>query len=361
MHLLPRLLLGAFAVLAPLAAAPMFTVVDLGSLDGPGGFSLATAVNSFGQVTGLSSVNGEVHAFFWDGTQMNDLGHLGGGMSFGWGLNNLGRVAGDSNDANGNTLAFVWNGSTMQSIGTLGGSYSSAIGINDSGHATGESDLSDDVDTETHAFYWNGATMQDLGTLGGTFSHGHAINNAGWVTGWSEIACGCVRAFIWDGTQMVDLGTLTGGDESFGLAINDLGHVAGYATDVNFDEHAFYWDGTTMHDLGALDGYASKAFGINNAGQIVGSIDGSRGFYWDGNAMWDLNDLLGPDSTTYILDAQSINSSGQIAATAMIDGVPHAVLLTPTSEVPEPGTWALMLSATAVLVYRRRDQSAPNR
>jgi probable HAF family extracellular repeat protein len=364
-----KLLLAGFLSIATLIAAPMFTVTDLGSLAGPDGFSVAAAVNNLGQVTGFSAVGAEMHAFFWDGAQMVDLGTLGGALSFGYGLNNLGHVTGDSDALNGDILAYIWDGTSMQSIGTLGGVYSSGVGINDSGHATGESDLGDTIDSgtgdtipgETHAYLWNGTTMQDLGTLGGSYSHGHAINAGGWVTGWSEIACGCSRAFIWDGTQMIDLGTLTGGDESYGYAINDAGHVAGYATDSNFDEHAFYWDGTTMHDLGALDGFESRAFGINNAGQIVGSIDGGRGFYWDGTAMWDLNNLLANQPGWYIFDAQSINESGQIAATgiyidpnAVSSGAPHALLLTPASEVPEPGTWGMMLGGAAVLAFLKR-------
>jgi probable HAF family extracellular repeat protein len=75
---------------------------------------------------------------------------------------------------------------------------------------------------------------------------------------------------------MTDLGTLTGPlFTSWGLSINDSGVVVGYS-DYQDTYHAFVYSGGKMKDLNKLIAAGSgwvleQAFGINNAGQIVGT------------------------------------------------------------------------------------------
>src|SRR5438093_6571617 len=81
--------------LAPLAGAQIYTVTNLGTLGGT--YSVATGINDFGRVVGVSSTTGDVdrHAFLRTKTGgMQDLGTLGGGNSFGFGINNFGQVVG---------------------------------------------------------------------------------------------------------------------------------------------------------------------------------------------------------------------------------------------------------------------------
>jgi probable HAF family extracellular repeat protein len=65
--------------------------------------------------------------------------------------------------------------------------------------------------------------------------------------------------------------------ESFGMAINDWGQVVGYSFTTSDDtiEHAFLFSGVVMYDLDnsipADSGWDLEvAYGINDAGQIVG-------------------------------------------------------------------------------------------
>ena len=122
-------------------------MVDLGELPGGGDHSRATAINSLGQVVGESDTATGLRGFLWTPTTPNgssgsmiNLGDLPGGtdLSQATAINSSGQVAGVSNAATGQR-AFLWtpntlNGMTgsMIDLGDLpGGSNSSrATGIN---------------------------------------------------------------------------------------------------------------------------------------------------------------------------------------------------------------------------------------
>src|SRR5690348_8729868 len=67
------------------------------------------------------------------------LGHLGGGHTRAYGLNDSGQVVGCSDTALLNSHAFLWQSGAMTDLGTLGGSNSVAYGINNSGYVVGAS------------------------------------------------------------------------------------------------------------------------------------------------------------------------------------------------------------------------------
>lgn len=77
--------------------------------------------------------------------------------------------------------------------------------------------------------------------------------------------------------RLTDLGTLGGtGTWSRAYAINDAGQVVGQSFNAQYtgpfeQNHAFRWDpGAGMTDLGTLGGANSSATGINNSGTVVG-------------------------------------------------------------------------------------------
>jgi probable HAF family extracellular repeat protein len=127
----------------------------------PGGiFSIANAINNFGEVIGYSSVNPSisdcVHGMHWTSkTGMQDLGTLGGSCSYAEGINDLGQIVGASNttDHGGNT-AFIWTKDRgMQDLNTLipansGWVLFTATSINLRGQITGVGT----IDNESHAF-----------------------------------------------------------------------------------------------------------------------------------------------------------------------------------------------------------------
>jgi probable HAF family extracellular repeat protein len=188
--------------------------------------------------------------------------------------------------------------------------------------------------------------MQDLGNFGGTNSYAWGINNVGQVVG--NVNDGGL-AFVWDSTNgMQDLGTLGGGRGA--EAINNIGQVVGYSYTSGLNVHAFLWDSTNgMQDLGTISGYGSVASGINDFGQVVGSLTTSgeepqHSFVWDStNGMRDLNDLIDSNSGWTLNSAKAINNKGQIVGYGNLNGQQRAFLLTPIAEtnpksVPEPGS-----------------------
>ena len=275
--------------------------------------SIATAINARGQIVGQSQTSSETgHAFFWQSGTMTDIGTLGGSWSYADGISDAGHVVGTSQTASGDEHAFIWQNGTMRDLGTLDqrcsnsqaravntaglvvgqadggptclsrpvvwrngravelgwlaggdGRMGSAYGINDEGQIVGSSSGSRGYD---HAFLWEDGIMHDLGTLGGRTSVAHGINEQGQVVGVSQVPSGRRHAFLWSNGTMRDLGTLTRDEapESFAQAINDKGEVVGYD-----GGRAFIWQHGTMTDLNTA--LSSLAFGINNAGQVVGT------------------------------------------------------------------------------------------
>jgi probable HAF family extracellular repeat protein len=337
-------LLSAALLIMPIggiyAAAPTYNLVDLGTLGGDG--SNAFAIASNGAVVGMSLVASETaiersHGFLWlPPNRMTDIGTLGGVKSQAEAVNGLGQVTGWSLTSDHHKHAFLWSndGSPPTDLGTLGGDVSLGFGINDSGTVVGASHttLGSFI---LHAFTWSAGHMTDLGTLGGRDSAARAINNSGDIAGYSSTTTHGYHACLWKNGQMTDLGTL-GGSESCAFAINASGAIVGDSLiDAMGDlRHAFLWNGK-MVDLAPFHSGFSSARGINSSGDVVGYAQlpsgAYRAFLYRQGTVYDLNNLLNEPTNTTVTYAYGIDDAGQICGIAMINGAPHAVLLTTTS------------------------------
>ncbi len=287
---------------------------------------------------------GRVSAGYYVAT---NLGTLGGTTSNAYNINDHGQVVGRSTNGDGYFRAFLYDGGVMQDLGTLGGLRSYGYGINNDGQVVGYAE-NEETPTRTRAFrYDSGGGMQSLGTLGGVLSYAYAINNSGQVVGYSQNAGGTYLAYIYNsGSGMQPIGTL--GGTSYAEDINDHGQVVGYSPINPGISHAFIYDGTNgIQDLDPAGAYSSYAYGINNAGQVVGNsskLGSTRGFIYDGGETQILGTLGGTTSL-----ARNINDAGQVVGYSQnLAGDTHAFVygdgqMIDLNEVVDPGLgWTLV-------------------
>jgi probable HAF family extracellular repeat protein len=209
-------------------------------LKGPAGFdSFGIALNDLGQVLGTYYDAAGSHAFLF--TSLGGKKDLVPGkvssIYGGQALNALGQVTGSFVDK-GVTRGFVYQNGRVTDLGGLGGGYSFGFGINARGDVTG---VSARADGQRHAMLYSAGRMTDLGTLGGTTSFGYAINAAKQVAGESNLKSGGFHAFVYSQGKLTDLGATIEAShgkkpiESVAYGINNVGQVMGryYPTNAN--------------------------------------------------------------------------------------------------------------------------------
>jgi probable HAF family extracellular repeat protein len=336
-----------------LLATP-YQITDLGTLGGT--ISYAFGVNIHGDVAGSSTTpSGAEHAFLYHNGVMSDLGVLNAGDTFSraYGINDPGVVVGQSNGAT--SSPFYYSAGQLHFVGSLGGNYGFASKINAAGQIVG---ISADQNGVTHAFRYTSGTMTNLGSLSAAHDYSIAggINSSGDVTGYSTTSASNYDAFLYHAGSIQDLGNLYSNSRGFG--INDAVYVAGASViDAAGDEHAFLWHAGVMMDLGTTGGaVTSQGLNINSLNQVVGTLGfgaglTNRGFLWSNGVMTDVNNLLPANSGWILRDAQAINDLGQIVGFGNIGGQQHAYLLSP---VPEQSTIVLFAAGAIPLVLLAR-------
>ncbi|MCX6345283.1 MAG: PEP-CTERM sorting domain-containing protein [Armatimonadetes bacterium] len=262
-------------------------------------------------------------------------------------INSSGQVAGSIVGA-GYYKPFMWDPSTgIRNLAPSNSYTGHANGINNSGKVTGECYYNNGYNS---AFVWsatNGFTV--LGKLSYQMAEGNAINNTGQVAG--SVSNGTNLACIWgaNGT-CTTIGTL--GGESRAWGINDGGQVVGRSKDASGKMCPFIWDSAKgMQALPFLTDYDrdGEAWGINNLGYAVGwcsnSVGGLRATIWapDGTVT-----DLGVPSGSSGCQAYGINDLGQVV------GQVNSNLGIQWNPVPEPsGLLSLLLGLGSVFGYRK--------
>ena len=151
-------------------------------------------------------------------------------------------------------------------------------------------------------------------------SAAYSVSNVGEVVGVTRSSDGVIRAF----SSEQDLFTINPSEAS---AANDFGQVVGAVSLEDPDNRdilslsASRWDTLGITVLGSFDGRSSKAFSINNEGQIVGTStwnneDLFKGFLWQESVLKQLE-----SGETNASQAFSINEKGQIAGYDGADAV----------------------------------------
>ncbi len=237
------------------------------------------------------------------------LGSLGGAVSSGNSLNNLGLIGGTSQLGGGSTAirATLWFLGLPFDLGTLGGPSSgiiwpvknirgiiSGIAETDQDQPLGEnwscSAFLPPSGKVCRGFVWQGGHMRELPTLGGDNGFATGTNNFGQTVGWAENTVhdptctqpGQVlqfRAVLWGPGRNQQRELLPFGDDSTSAAtaINDNGQVVGISGDCNnavgrkSARHALMWQNGQPVDLGNIGGtYWNTPMALNQHGDVVG-------------------------------------------------------------------------------------------
>jgi probable HAF family extracellular repeat protein len=354
-----------------------YAATNLGTLGGA--FSVPIDLNDSGTVVGVSVPAGDtaLRGFVWRRGVMIDIGSLGGPQAGVSSINSSGQVVGFS-DLNRPAAPSIFNTTSLfcnppvvagqaapichailrdrghlVDLGTLGGQNSAAGSVNDRGQVVGVAETRQ-LDPSGikgarrfHAFLWQRdskhggrAHMTDLGTLGTDPDSGASdINDHGQIIGGS-VPNGAAfdgrkgRAFTWKRGHMTALRTL-GGTYSHTGGINSYGDIVG-ASNLAGDlvQHATLWRHGHVIDLGTLPGdTSSEANDITDRGLIVGTScnnsNGCRAVRWHGRQLVDLTTTLAPTAKWRLLDAQAVNSHGQIIGDGEHADQPRGYLLNP--------------------------------
>lgn len=144
-----------------------------------------------------------------------------------------------------------------------------------------------------------GHQITDPGVVAGyenSFAYGLSDNGrqvAGWVDNGST-----TQAFVWSAaTGMQLLGNSTGATAARGFSVNDRGMVVGH-TSFGTQREATVWAGSTPSGLGSSSNAGSRvAFGVDDAGKIVGwsdSPDGTCAYGYSNQNSWVTGDAQDP-------------------------------------------------------------------
>jgi probable HAF family extracellular repeat protein len=241
----------------------------------------------------------------------NALPDLGGPSGRATGINNRNDIVGYCQTEAGNFHAVLWDGDGVTDLGTLGGNNSYARGINDDGVIVGVSDTAED---QEHAFMWQDGIMTDIHDPDLppiNESTARAINSDGLIAGtvgYGGVMWRTPDDYVW----VLDGSGLTGPSDAYD--INDSEQVVGWH---HSSDQAFIWEAGTMEILPHLGVDRSRAYGINNSGQVVGSVYDPDARVQNA-AMWEDDDppvLLGSLGGSYA-SGSDINESGTIVGSA---------------------------------------------
>jgi probable HAF family extracellular repeat protein len=178
-------------------------------------------------------------------------------------------------------------------------------------------------------------TVTNLGSFAGNVSEAFGLNDLGQVVGYSNTSTNSTfphpHAFLYSKGTLTDLGTFgagqfLSGDQSHAYGINNAGQIVGDSVvSVNngtfLPSHAFLYAAGTMTDLGTLDstlGAASQAYAINGTGQIAGDSLTSNGLFHSFIYANGTMTNLGAGFPTRTTNGFAINSNGVVAGTEVL-------------------------------------------
>ena len=365
------LLAGSLSILA---APPVhaWEIRNLGTLPG-GTFTVGSAINDAGQVAGSGDLT----------PRFNELGERtdtpfafisapgGGSLTMldtgppdaflsrfsAEAINNQGQVAGTAlqgssfpyayvTDANGANVHFV-TGDQVTS------GFANSVDINDSGTVLYQS-LSGGVRVvESNGTITEIRSDTDTGNAIAINDDGQVVFNAP-----PDPQTGQSNGYMWSASSGIQP-ILADGSFTDAFDINNAGQILGQVQGPGGGMFIAGTDGITMDFVQLPDDTLLDQSGtfpkFNDSAQIIGMLRGTDGDSFAFVTGANGEDFINLETLPAIAQAgwsnlvvAGINNLGQIAGTGMINGATRAFFLDP---VPEPETWALMLAGLGFLAW----------
>ena len=319
-----------------------YQIQKIGLLPG-GTFSIANDINNLGEVAGSADApfefNGqqfkEQAVFFSSSTglqSINTPSPTENSFGLGLGINDLSQVVGYIVQVGNQLGPYIWSAMTGVKILDFRGDCTAGA-INQTEEIVGSQQP---LNYPEVACVWDGPqqTFRFLEPwTGPDLSEATDVNDNGVIVGWKEPAGGVAAAFIvYPGGAPQPIGPFED-PVSYAYGIGNAGHVVG-ATENNGVSRAFVWtQATGTAYLDTPDGTSSSANGVNSTGSIVGTMtlpDGTaRAFLYENGIMTDLNTILPVGKHWQLQNAVAINDHGQIAGNGLYHGVKMGFVLGP--------------------------------
>ena len=281
-----------------------------------------------------------------------------------YGVNNAGQAAGRYVDGTGGH-GYIWTAGTFVTIDVAGATGTTIEDINNLGQVAGTYQNAGG----SHGFVRSAAGAITTINAPPTASNINltGLNDSGMVIGFYIDSTGFSRGFVYTaGTFTVLNSTLAGAvsGSTLPFGINNAGDVVGSYND-GTTNRGFLYSGGVYAKLNVPGTNNTSAEGINTAGQVVGlwttDTSGSGGFHGFteiGNAYTTFDVTGAVIATSFGSYALDVNDGGQIVGNMFNRAGNHGFITTaqvaPVTGVPEPGALLLLGTALATLGMGRR-------
>jgi hypothetical protein len=266
--------LAGFLIFAGSASAVTWTTIDFPGADS----TIVTGINNKGDIVGAYLISGTGHGFLLSGGNYTTIDFPGSTSTLVMGINDQGDMSGYYfNDGGILAHGFLLQSGSFTLIDVPNANRTFVAGLNNNDEVVG---FSFDRDNNFHAFKYSAGNFTAIQTKRHHNEPG-GINNDGDITGLMALGNplnGKTAGYLIK-SGVVHALTDVGATSVVGRGLNDLDEVVGTAFRVTNQGHAFLFTNGKYVLLNVPGNtFTSEAYGINNAGSIVGFYTGSVGF-----------------------------------------------------------------------------------
>jgi hypothetical protein len=265
------------------------------------------------------------------------------------GVNESGVIAG-TDIIGGNNQVFVKDGATVTQFLPPAASFAIARGISDSGVVVGNYN-----GTQGFADFGGVFTFQNF--PGAVWTRSTGANNSGEIVGFYRNSGGNTSGFSLIGGAYSTI-SVPGSIYTLASDVNNSGEIVGYYNNADGVGHGFTETGGVFTTIDIAGASYTGVLGVDGNGDLAGFYADALGvehpFIDVGGVITKLNV---PGSSSTGTDAVGITNSGVVVGyVGLSDGSISGFIATPDA-VPEPATWAMMLSGFGMIGFAMRKRA----